>query len=78
MDFVWEITISLGTQAESVTQEVRGQSVTDQGSGLPQSIEIDWRPDKKFRQGFTGAPATAGETKNKQKIASLVYSPRRG
>ena len=25
--------------------------------GLPQSIEIDKRPDKKFRQGFTGAPA---------------------
>ena len=41
MDFVWKITISLGTQVESVTQEVRGQSVTDQGSGLPQSIEID-------------------------------------
>ena len=41
MDFVWEITISPGTQAKSVTQEVRGQSVTDQSSGLPQSIEID-------------------------------------
>ena len=23
--------------------------------GLPQSIEIDERPDKKFRQGFLGA-----------------------
>ena len=28
--------------------------------GFPQSIEIDQRPGKKFRQGFTGAPAAAG------------------
>ena len=27
--------------------------------GLPQSIETDYRPDKKFRQGFTGAPVIA-------------------
>ena len=33
---------------------------------LPQSVETDQRPDKKFRQGFTGAPAIAGESKNKQ------------
>ena len=25
--------------------------------GLPQSIEIDWMPDKNFGQGFIGAPA---------------------
>ena len=25
--------------------------------GLPQSIEIDWMPDKNFRQGLIGAPA---------------------
>ena len=31
--------------------------------GLPQSIEIDQRPDKKFRQGFTGAPAAAGRVR---------------
>ena len=30
------------------------------GLGLPQAIEIDQRPDKKFRQGFTGAPETKG------------------
>jgi len=30
--------------------------------GLPQSIEIDQRPDKKFRQGFpVTSPAAAGE-----------------
>ena len=28
--------------------------------GLPQSIETDKRPDKKFSQGFIGAPAAAG------------------
>ena len=28
--------------------------------GLPQSIEIDWMPDKNFRQGFIGAPAAIG------------------
>ena len=37
----------------------------DQGSWPPQSIEIDQRPDKKFRQGFIGAPATAGGRENK-------------
>ena len=26
---------------------------------LPQSIEIDYRPDNKFRQGFIGAPVPA-------------------
>ena len=34
--------------------------VTDQGPWLFQSIEIDQRPDKKLRQGFTGAPAAEG------------------
>ena len=33
---------------------------TDQGSWFPQAIEIDERPHKKFRPGFTGAPAAAG------------------
>ena len=28
--------------------------------GLLQLIEINYRPDKKYRQGFTGAPAAAG------------------
>ena len=28
--------------------------------GLPQSIEVDKRPDKKFRQSFIGAPAAVG------------------
>ena len=33
--------------------------------GLPQSIEINLRPDRKCRQGFIGAPAAAGGRKNK-------------
>ena len=37
---------------------------TDSILGLPQSIEIDKRPDKKFRQGFIGAPAAAGQSEN--------------
>ena len=28
--------------------------------GLLQLIEINYRPEKKFRKGFTGAPAAAG------------------
>ena len=34
-------------------------SVTDQGSWPPKLVEIDYRPDKKFRQGSIGAPAIA-------------------
>ena len=33
--------------------------------GHPQSIEIDKKPDKKFRQGFIGAPAAAPGSENK-------------
>ena len=33
--------------------------------GLPQSIEIDNMPVKKFRQGFTGAPEVTGGRENK-------------
>ena len=46
--------------------------------GLLQLIEIDYRPDKKFRQGFTGAPAAAGESGNKQQIPLLAQSLRWG
>ena len=35
--------------------------------GLPQSTEINLRPDRKCRQGFTGAPAAAGGRKNKDR-----------
>ena len=41
--------------------------------GLPQSIEIDQRLDKKFRQGFIGAPAAAGRNENKLTV-SLALS----
>ena len=40
---------------------------------LPQSIEIDQRPDKKSRQGFIGAPAAAGG-KWEQTAGSLACS----
>ena len=33
--------------------------------GFPQSIEIDKRPDKKFRNGFIGAPTVAVRSENK-------------
>ena len=38
--------------------------------GLPQSTEIDQKPDKKFRQSFIGALAATSEIKKKQ--VSLV------
>ena len=34
--------------------------------GLPQRVKIDKRPDKKFRQGFTGAPAAAEPEEQEQ------------
>ena len=34
--------------------------------GISQKMEIDQRPDKKSRQGFTGAPAAPGRRENKQ------------
>ena len=41
-----------------------------------QSIEVDQRQDKKFRQGFLGATAGTERSKNKQKIPLLASSPR--
>ena len=35
--------------------------------GLPQLIEIDKGPDKKLRQGFTGAPTAAGGEKTRNR-----------
>ena len=40
--------------------------------GLPSSIEIGKRPDKKFRQGFTGAPAAAGSRKTSNRCPCLL------
>ena len=40
--------------------------------GLLQLIEIDYRPDRKFRQGFTGVPAAAGGSKNKEVCSCLL------
>ena len=40
--------------------------------GLPQSTEINLRPDRKCRQGFTGAPAAAGGRKNKWQVPLLA------
>lgn len=39
--------------------------------GLPQSIEIDQRLDKKFRQDFTGALVVARENENTQEVPLL-------
>ena len=36
--------------------------------GLPQSIETDKRPVKKFRQGFTGDSTAAGGSENKKHL----------
>ena len=46
--------------------------------GLPRSIEIDQRPDKKFRQGFIGAPTASEGGKNKEQFPLLFCSPRWG
>ena len=40
--------------------------------GLPQLLEIDKRPAKKFRRSYTGAPVAAGGRENK--YVSLVCS----
>ena len=42
--------------------------------GLPQSLDIDYRLDKKFRQGFFGVPAAAEGSKNKQQNPLLAHS----
>ena len=44
---------------------------------LPYSIEIDKIPDKKFRKGFTGAPAAAGGNEKKL-TSSLAQLPKWG
>ena len=35
-------------------------------------MEIEKRPDKRFRQGFTGAPAAAKESENKKQFPLLA------
>ena len=46
--------------------------------GLLQLIEIDYRPDKKFRQGFIEAPTAPEGSKNKEQFPLLICSPRWG
>ena len=41
---------------------------------LPQSVETDQRPDKKFRQGSTGAPAAAGGGESRHQVLLLAHS----
>ena len=48
--------------------------ILTRGLGFPQSIEIDLRPDKKFRQGFIDAPAVAEGSENKQWVLLLGCS----
>ena len=40
---------------------------------LPQSVEVEQRPDKKFRQGFTGSPAAGGGAENKYQVLLLAH-----
>ena len=40
--------------------------------GLPQSIEIDQRPDKKFRQGSIGSCDAVGSSENKKWMPLLT------
>ena len=42
---------------------------------LPQSIETDRRPDKKFRQGLTGSADAAGGSKSKGQVSLLAPEP---
>ena len=46
--------------------------------GLPQSIEIDYRPDKKFREGFIVAPDASRGCKNRQQVPLFDHLPKRG
>lgn len=41
------------------------QTLTNQASRTPQSIENSKRPDKTFRQGFNGTRATAAGNEKK-------------
>ena len=40
--------------------------------GFPQAIEIDKKPDKKFRQDFFMVPAATAGNKNKQQFPLLT------
>ena len=42
--------------------------------GLPQSIEIDYRPDKKFREGFIVAPDAVGAARTGNRFPCLITS----
>lgn len=55
-----------------------GACDTDQGSWPSQLIEIDYRPDKKFRQALLQGPCCSGESGNKQQIPLLAQSLRWG
>ena len=50
--------------------------IQTRGLDFPQSIEIDLRPYKKFRQGFIDAPAVAEGSENKQWVPLLTCSLR--
>ena len=62
------------TQPSSGTQLV--SMLPTRVLGLPQSIEIDCRLDKKLRQGCIGVPAAAEGSENKQQNPLLAYSLR--
>ena len=43
--------------------------------GLPQAIDIDYRPDKKFKQDIFAATAPAASGSKKQPVGSLLTPP---
>lgn len=63
MRMSWSLQPSL---SHSIGNACHATSVIDQGSWPLLSIEVDKRPDKKFRRVFTGAPAAARGSENKQ------------
>ena len=53
-------------------RKVGDHCVINHGSWPPYSIEVDKRPEKKFRQGFTGAPAAEAGAKTGQQFPFLA------
>ena len=57
-----------GEEQQNILREDNVVFPLDRVLGLPQSIELDYRPDRKFRQGFIGASDTAGGTRTNDRF----------
>ena len=64
--------VSGGTRGRRPGKVADGPDVTDLGLCTFQSIEVDKRPDMKFRQGFTEAGAAVQGSKNKKWLPLLA------